>query len=150
MTALQQTTADLWLEKPVNVGILAASITNLRRRAVQFVLPHAEPRLGEEFNVWRLSPKNWTLSSPNCKVAKLVRAETDFLLMLGSEPGEAISRDRLIVTMGHQTKAYDPRRLDTFASRLRRKVFVACGAPLPLRSVHSFGYAFAAPVEVLD
>jgi len=150
LKALQDTCANLWLEKPVHVGVLTASIANLRRRTAQSLSPHAKPRLGEELNVWSLSPTHWTISSPNGKVAKLIRAETDFLLMLGREPGEAVSRDRLIVAMGHQPKAYDYRRLDTFVSRMRNKVFRACSVSLPLRSVHAVGYSFAAPLHLLE
>lgn len=142
--------ADACLEKPVHVGVLAATIASLRRRVALVLLPHAAPRRGEEHDVWRLSPTNWTITCPRGNVAKLTRAETDFLLMLGRQPGEAVARDRLIVAMGHHPDYYDPRRLDTFASRMRNKVSGACSASLPLRTVHALGYAFAAPLQLLD
>ena len=148
--ALQEFGADDCLEKPVHIGLLVALINSLLRRAAQVVLSHAAPRLGEEDNIWRLSPTNWTIRCPRGHVAKLTRAETDFLIMLGREPGEAVSRDRLIVAMGHNPKAYDPRRLDTFVSRMRTKLTGVFWASLPLRSIHAVGYAFAAPLQLLD
>jgi len=150
--ALQNLGADACLEKPVHIGVLAATLASLLRRVGHMAPPpafrnHREaPRGGEENNVWKLSPTNWTITCPRGGVAKLTRIETDFLLQLAREPGASVARDQLIGSMGHNPDIYDTRRLDTFVSRLRSKVSNACANSLPLRSVHAVGYAFAAPI----
>ncbi len=148
--ALQEFGADACLEKSGPIGVLVAVIASLRRRVAQTVVSRSEPRLGEEKSIWRLSPTQWTIRCPRGYEAKLSRAETDFLILLAREPGEAVSRDRLIVAMGHNPIAYDPRRLDTFVSRMRNRLHGAFSASLPLRSVHAVGYAFVAPLKLLD
>lgn len=148
--ALQQFGADACLEKTVDVGLLIATIASLSRRAAQALPARVAPRLGEENNIWRLSPTNWTIRCPRGFEAKLTRAETDFLLLLAREPGGAVARDRLISAMGHNPKAYDSRRLDTFVSRMRSKLSGAFSTSLPLRAVHAVGYAFVAPLQLID
>lgn len=154
--ALQDLGADACIEQPVHVGVLLATLASLLRRVAHLLPPssfqtHREaPRGGEENNVWRLSPTQWTITCPRGKTAKLTRVETDFLLQLAREPGTAVARERLIISMGYKPDIYDTRRLDTFVSRLRSKVSSACANSPPLRSVHAVGYAFAAPILLVD
>lgn len=154
IVALRDLRADALLERPIHLGVLTATLASLLRRATQAngttAAQRELPRGGEEENVWKLSPTHWTLTSPDGRTAKLTRTETDFLLQLAKEPGVAIARDSLISSMGHNPDIYDTRRLDTFVSRLRGKVSNACGSSPPLRSVHAVGYAFVAPLLLID
>lgn len=154
IAALQGKGADACLPRPAHPGVLLATLEALRRR-VALALGTSPgmreaPRGGEESHVWKLSATQWTVTSPQGGTAKLTRTEMDFLLQLAREPGIAVARDRLIAGMGHNPDIYDTRRLDVFVSRLRSKVSGACGASLPLRSVHAVGYAFAAPLMKID
>lgn len=154
IAALRNFGADACLERPVHIGVLVATIASLRRRLAHVSPPpqaHREaPRGGEENNVWKLSPTQWTITCPRGQAAKLTRAETDFLLLLARTPGAAVPREHLIAGMGHSPDYYDSRRLDTFVSRLRSKVSNTCASSPPLRSVHAVGYAFAAPLLLVD
>lgn len=154
IAALQNLGADACLEKPVHVGVLVATLASLRRRLAHmteaFVARRAAPRGGEENNVWKLSPTQWTITCPRGRTAKLTLTETAFLHQLAREPGATVPRDDLIVAMGRDPDIYDRRRLDTFVSRLRGKVADACENSPPLRSVHALGYSFAAPLVLID
>lgn len=150
--AMRDYGADACFEKTTHAGVLAATLASLRRRVG--LRPPPEPqyarRAGEEGQIWRLSPTRWLLSCPLGATARLTRAETDFLLVLAREPGNPVARERLIAAMGHSSEYYESRRLDTFVSRMRNKVNKACPTSFPLRSIHAVGYAFVAPIQLLD
>ena len=56
---------------------------------------------------------------------------------------------QMIAALGHNVEYYDSRRLDTLVSRLRIKINRG-GSNLPVRSIHSVGYAFVAPIVLED
>ncbi|MGE5467623.1 MAG: winged helix-turn-helix domain-containing protein [Ignavibacteria bacterium] len=149
--ALTDLGASAVLDAPPHRGLLAATLLSLCRRLSALPSAQAErPQLrsGDEANTWRLDTTAWTLACPGGGTASLTRTETSFLRALAESPGDAVARSRLIADMGHSTDYYDGRRLDTFVSRLRQKIAAACGQPLPLRSIHAYGYAFAATILV--
>lgn len=134
------------LETPPHPGVLAATLLSLCRRfGAMPPVTHENPqrRVGDNAGAWMLDATHWLLSGPDGRKVKLTHTETIFLLTLSKSPGEAVARSRLIAAMGHSTEYYDTRRLDTFVSRLRQKVLTSCAKPLPLRSVHAYGYAIA-------
>lgn len=142
------------IERPVHLGVLAAILSKLSRKAgEQRSAPQsADTRMatGKEAGGWRLAPTTWSLEGPDGSTVGLTRTETAFLSRLAGAPGEAVPRNDLIKAMGYRIDYYEQRRLDTFVSRLRKKVAASCGTPLPLRSIHAFGYAFTAFVQVGD
>lgn len=149
--ALSELGAVALLESPPHPGVLAATLDSLcRRLGTEPPRPRQRARAGEEANCWQLRPKLWSLVSPSGRTVSLSHAETNFLLALARAPGEAVARHDLIVALGHKPDYYDSRRLDTFVSRLRQKVAGGSGMPLPLRSIHAHGYAFASPIRAED
>lgn len=149
--ALSELGAVALLESPPHPGVLAATLDSLcRRLGTEPPRSRQRMRAGEETNCWQLRLKLWSLVSPSGRTVSLSHAETNFLLALAKAPGEAVSRHDLIVALGHKPDYYDSRRLDTFVSRLRQKVAGGCGMPLPLRSIHAHGYAFASPILAED
>ena len=128
--------ADAYLVKPVALEELASLIANLARRLRKEAPP-----------LWRLHATRWLLESPEGAGVKLTHSEMVVLGMLARAPGQAVSRDALIVALGHSPDSYDPRRMEILVRRLRTKAAAALGQPLPLETVHGQGYAFAAPVE---
>lgn len=138
--ALTDFGAAAFVERPVHPGILAAILSKLCRSVDQ----GARMADGKDAETWRLDTTSWSLKGPDGGLARLTRAETAFLSALAGMPGEAVPRNDLIKAMGYRIDYYDQRRLDTFVSRLRKKTAAACGTPLPLRSIHAFGYAFTA------
>lgn len=106
------------------------------------------PRRDEAEDAWVLYPASWTLNVPGGEAIVLNQAETLFLETLAEKAGQAVSRRDMIAALGHDTEYFDSRRLDTMVSRLRLKVNKASTTTLPVRSIHSVGYAFVAPIRI--
>ncbi len=135
---------------PLHTSFLAASLDGLLRLVRPAAADSAAmtgPRSGETMGHWRLLRSTWTLASPGATPVQLTQAETTFLATLAENPGHPVSRTQMIAALGHNVEYYDSRRLDTMVSRLRLKVSKD-GPPLPVRCIHSVGYAFVAQITV--
>lgn len=146
--------ACAWLSRPLDLELLAAQLDALRfgchEKVAAPVEAHQVLREGEEAGEWQISRTTWMLSPPHGVPVRLTQAETTFLATLAENPGEPVPRPAMIVALGHNVDYYDTRRLDTLISRLRQKVSRDSGVPLPVRSIHSVGYAFAASITLTD
>ncbi len=138
---------------PFNLEWLAVSLSALAR------LSRGEsPREGRWFyqrrdessDSWVLTPSTWTLIVPGGESIVLNQVETTFLTLLADRAGQAVSRKEMIAALGHDTDYFDSRRLDTMVSRLRVKVNKVSSVTLPVRSIHSVGYAFVASIRIED
>ncbi len=131
------TGADLYLVKPVDMDVLAAGITSLRRRlASPGQAAGSEPPPPR----WSLVAGGWKLRAPNGIELGLGEAERAFLRMLLEHPGEPVERERLIAGMTDSPEDFDPHRLEVLLHRLRQRVRTASGHALPLRAVRGTGY----------
>lgn len=133
--------ADAYLAKPVDVGLLAAMLHSLARRMTLWS-PAAPVSAEQSMGRWRLEAGGWRLNAPCGGTVSLTRSERPLLTMLLQQPGQIVPRSALIATLTHDVLAFDPHRLDSMIHRLRRKIIAACGATLPLQSVHGEGYVF--------
>lgn len=124
--------ADYYLVKPVHLEELAATITALLRR----VAPG-----------WRLDLKDRRLISPEGHAMALHPMEMTLFDLLSSNRGETVTRQALVVALGYDWLGYDVRRLEQLVSRLRRRWEAETGQPLPLKTVHRFGYSFGAALH---
>ncbi|MDB5806435.1 MAG: transcriptional regulator [Betaproteobacteria bacterium] len=129
--------ADAYLVKPVDVRELAATLRAVGRRLGNNSVP-LKPASG-----WELVEGGWVLRDPERRELSLTTAERAFLNCLFENRGQAVKRDQLIGALGGNTFDFDPHRLDSLASRLRRKA-AEVGINLPLRSVRNTGYVFSA------
>lgn len=129
--------ADAYLVKPVQPEELAALIGNLMRRRQQ-----------SPADAWQLNVLHWTLRSPLGVSLKLTHSELKLMQMLTPHPGQVVSRQALIVGLGHNPDAYDPRRLEILVRRFRTKTESHFGMRLPLDTAHGSGYSFTAAIEV--
>ncbi|MEY3654142.1 MAG: hypothetical protein RL739_2312 [Pseudomonadota bacterium] len=132
-----QAGADVYLVKPIQLEELASLVRNLMRRLRSHILLQ-----------WTLKPQNWTLMSPSGMVVKLTHSETVLLQRLSRAPGQAISRQDLVLSLGHDPQSYDYRRMEILVRRLRNKTKELLGSELPVETVHKVGYAFTASMEV--
>lgn len=128
--------ADAYLVKPVDVRELAATLRAVSRRLTSNSIP-LKPA-----GAWALAEGGWVLRDPERRELSLTTAERAFLNCLFENRGHAVKRDQLIVALGGNTFDFDPHRLDSLASRLRRKA-AEVGINLPLRSVRNTGYVFS-------
>jgi DNA-binding response OmpR family regulator len=140
--------ADAYLVKPVQFRELEAVIHSLTRRLRDApVEEKAEARDDGSAKSWSFDAANWSLATPNGASVPLTNAEFRVLQALTSEAGASVTRDEIAQALGKSVGGYDDRSIDAVMARLRRKVSEATGENLPIRSVRSVGYVFAAPVE---
>ena len=132
-----QAGAYAYLVKPVQLEELSALINNLMRRSQQVAAPH-----------WQLSSLGWTLKSPECICMKLTNTELKLMKMVSPCPGQVVTRDALIVGLGHDPDIFDPRRLEILIRRLRKKAETCFGIRFPLDTAHGVGYSFTAAIDV--
>lgn len=91
---------------------------------------------------WRLVRQGWALRTPEGFEVSLTTGERAFLTTLLGAPSHKLAHGELIKAV---SAAYSDgraeRQLGVMVSRMRRK-FSQAGAPLPLKSVHNWGYMF--------
>ena len=129
--------ADLYLAKPVALEELSCVVQNLYRRIHR-----------SSSTQWSLNLTEWLLLSPEGRPAKLTHGESTFLKCLAESPGLPVSRDTLVMELGHSPEHYDPRRLEIMVRRMRNKTKEVLGYPLPCETVHGKGYAFTAAIAL--
>lgn len=142
------------LPLPLDLDLLAASLDALHfsreKNRVETSETRFEPRSGEKQEPWLLSSTTWTITTPQGLSIRLTQAETTFLAALAKSPGAPVPRPAMISALGHNIDYYDARRIDTMLSRLRQKINREGNANLPVRAIHSVGYAFAASIAIQD
>jgi two-component system, OmpR family, response regulator PhoP len=132
--------ADAFLNKPVNIEVLAATLHSVARRlsGASGVVPPASG-LGR----WRLDTDDWCLVTPAGQPLPLTAPERCILRILLAVRGEPVSREKLIGALTSDIYEFDPHRLEMMVHRLRRKAQDAAGQPLPLLTSRGQGYLFA-------
>lgn len=133
--------ADHYLVKPVEPEALELIIRNLHRRLASAAPPPAD--------TWTFNANLWTLVAPTGRSINLSKAEFALLAALMTAPGSAISRDRIRKLLNSSDQNPLGRNVDTVIYRLRRRVFLECGKPLPIQAVRGVGYVFAGKSNML-
>lgn len=123
--------ADIYLAKPIDVGVLAATLHNLARR-VQSAPVSTVP--------WRLGTEGWHLFSPDGNRIELSGPERAILRRLFVNAGQPVLRSDLIAALTDDATGFDPHRLEMTMHRLRRKVAAASAVAFPLRAIRGKGY----------
>lgn len=139
------------LPLPFDSAVTAAALEallRLTRPVAESLECISRPREGECSGSWTLTTTTWTLAVEGTPPVQLNQAETTFLSTLAAQPGNPVSRKQMITALGHNEEYFDSRRLDTLVSRLRTKVSKELGHCLPVRCIHSVGYAFVAPITI--
>lgn len=131
--------ADYYLPKPVDSRELIAIVRNLAQR---------EKGAATATAAWLLDPLKWTLTTPDQVCHELTKAELQILAALAEQQGKAVKRQQLYAALGFPDYAPESRGLDIQVSRLRRR-FTTAAYKIPIKTVHSIGYLFNAPIEVI-
>jgi two-component system response regulator PhoP len=131
--------ADMFLSKPVDMEVLAASLHSLARR-IHGASPVAVPAVAQG---WRLEAGGWRLLAPNGVVVALSMPERIIVSRLSESPEQPVARDTLIDELSTHIDDFDPGRLEMLIHRLRRKVATKAGHDLPLTAVRRVGYMLA-------
>jgi DNA-binding response OmpR family regulator len=125
--------ADAYLVKPAQIELLAATVRSLARRLRGRAVPAPAKR-------WHFDSNDWCLISPTGRSAALSKTEQRVMSRLASALGQLVTRDQLVAAVADNVHDYDPHRIESLIHRLRRKVAVQCGEPLPLTAIHGKGY----------
>ncbi|MEY4209102.1 MAG: hypothetical protein RLZZ20_2254 [Pseudomonadota bacterium] len=131
-----QSGADAYLVKPVQLEELSLLVQKLLKRLK-----------APANNTWTLDKVHWTLAAPSGRLLKLTHSEAQVIQTLAQSPGAAVSKNDIVLALGHQPASYDMRRMEILIRRLRNKAKEQLGTELPLETAHRLGYAFTAPVE---
>lgn len=125
--------ADVYLVKPAQVDLLAATIRSLLRRLRGRAAPGADVR-------WHFDTRDWCLVSPAGRTVALSRTEQRIMRCFVSALGQLVTREQLVAAVAENVHDYDPHRIESLIYRLRKKVLRQCGEALPLTAVHGEGY----------
>ena len=129
--------ADVYLVKPVLPEEIVSLIHNLMRRLK-----------GQASSTWCLDEKGWRLLGPDGRSLKLTHSEHVVLQRLAQSAGQAVSKEELAISLGHNPAHYDFRRLEILVRRLRNKAKHTLGVAVPLETAPRLGYAFTANLQL--
>lgn len=141
--------ADVYLVKPVDLReLLAATRALARRLAGPGAPPAPAPAPGPAAPLsaasWTLDRTRWALVVPSGALIDLTGTEFGILEALMGECGRHVASSAILERLNKPVNEANRRSLDAALSRLRRKVEAAADLPLPVKSVRSVGYVFAA------
>lgn len=132
-----QAGADVYLEKPVEMEVVTASLHGLLQRL------RTTREVASMAGRWRLGETQWTLVAPDGTSIVLTLPEWQFLGLLAASAGRPVTRDSLVAGLGGDEQGMDAHRLDMLVYRLRRKCAESTSTPLPLRAVRGIGYVLS-------
>jgi DNA-binding response OmpR family regulator len=93
---------------------------------------------------------SWQLIAPNNQAASLTAREYYFLRCLFEQPGELVNKTYLaekVIGLGVYS-AHE--KLNKVITLLKKKIVHQLAIPLPIKTVHTLGYAFHADVALVD
>lgn len=139
---------DAFCPRAASPGFIMALLCQLMLRMghLNFVRPTEQTQASQGY---RLLEQAWVLSGPQGRRVALTAGERAFLTALLGAAGQRATHGQLGVAVsaayGGKAPAVSPVRLALLISRLRRKC-MGRGLALPIKSVHSWGYMFAASI----
>jgi DNA-binding response OmpR family regulator len=138
------TGADMYFIKPVNNRELEAALASLASRVFE-----KAPRKPAAPKAWRLVRHSWSLVNPAGKSIHLTAKEMGFLTCVAESYGVTVRRDEVLATLGYRIDEYSNRALDSLVRRLRKKISEVSGTPSPIKTIHSTGFRFLAPITII-
>ncbi|MFY3137925.1 response regulator transcription factor [Achromobacter xylosoxidans] len=124
---------DHYLVKPVQLSLLAVTLSALERRLARFAPP--SPRDGD----WSLDVQARQLRSAHGEQVDLTAKESIVMASLIQSPKFPISHKRMSQILGYPEVIYDKHRIDALLYRVRKKLATIRGAPMQIRNIYSEG-----------
>lgn len=138
--------ADDYVTKPFDQRELLARVKTLLRRVSQ-CRGQGEVNPVRKFLGWTLDLGNRTLLDGNNEFVDLTQAEFKALALLSANPGQVMSRDRLLYEVAHRDWNPADRTVDVVIRRLRRKLGDNSRPARIILTSHGEGYLFAAKLS---
>lgn len=141
--------ADDYVTKPFSSRELIARIRALLRRTnvdQAFGAASARPF---RFNGWTLDPSRRELLDPDGAHVTLTSAEFDLLLAFCQNPGQVLSREKLLDVTHCGNAGPIERSIDVHVSRIRQKLEADPRDPVLIKTVRLGGYLFTPTIERL-
>jgi DNA-binding response OmpR family regulator len=135
------------LDNDVSHALLVENITAaLRCKPVQF---------SSNFNLsskdlvsWKLDSMSWILTTPDLQVIELTGRENRLIHMLALKNGMTVNKHFLAEKLLGNYNQNGERRITLLVGRLRAKVLRVSKCELPIKTVHSIGYALSGNVII--
>lgn len=124
---------DHYLTKPVQLPVLAVTLSALERRLVS--LSPAPPSAGS----WTLDVASRLLRSKEGEQVDLTAKEAIVMASLIQSPKFPISHRRMSQILGYPEVIYDKHRIDALLYRVRKKLGTIRGTPMQIRNIYSEG-----------
>ena len=134
--------ADDYVTKPFGVRELLARISAALRRAELSAGPKPQVAADFEFCGATASVRHYRLERGKA-FAQLTEIEMKLASLFVANPGEVLSRDRILNDVWGVNYLGTTRTLDQHLANLRRKVSEVGGDASVLRTVHGIGYCYA-------
>lgn len=135
--------ADHYLTKPVNYLELIVVIESLYARLNQ----QEETHLDE----WLLDISKTQIQFGDQEAINLTWIEVQILKAFANHPELTVSKAELVQAIEENEDTYDPRRLETAISRIRKKLSTtnedACPPPF-IKALRNHGYQFLYPIRI--
>jgi DNA-binding response OmpR family regulator len=93
-------------------------------------------------NTWILVTKGWKLIAPNQVSVDLTLREYKLLNQLFLSPGEVICKNHLVEDIIGKNIYNSYEKLNKIISELRKKILANVNLALPIKTIHTIGYAF--------
>jgi DNA-binding response OmpR family regulator len=135
------------LDNDISHALLVENITAaLRCKPVQ--LPNNLNISSKDLVSWKLNPMSWMLTTPNLHVIELTDRENRLIHMLALKNGRTVNKQYLAEKLLRQYNQNGERRIASLIVRLRIKVLRVSKCEIPIKTVHSIGYAFSSTVII--
>lgn len=138
--------ADDYVTKPFNSRELIARIRALLRRSYDMPLSRGRPR-PLRFAGWLIDPISRQLRNPEDVLVSMTSAEFDLLLAFCQNPGQVLSRERLLELTHCGVAGPIERSVDVHVSRVRQKIEPDPREPTLIKTVRLAGYIFTPVVK---
>lgn len=97
---------------------------------------------------WILNLCSWELIAPCGSIISLTHNEFRFLKILSKNISHPVCRHEIMIELFNRSDMYTNRSLDSLVRRLRLKIQASSASFIPIKTAHSIGYAFSAPLII--
>jgi DNA-binding response OmpR family regulator len=144
---LLRTGVERVINKPVNNLEVLANIEAVIKLRTYKILQNQDHLDG---HVWKLVRKGWKLIAPNQVSVDLTIKEYTLLEQLFLNPGEPVLKNHLAEKAIGKNIYNANEKLNKLIAELRKKILVNLKLRLPVKTIHTVGYAFDSEAVIVE